>query len=708
MALGLVAPGSMPAVVGGGLVRLASAKQMDDAKRSAEELQNTPMIQGLAAHVRSCWTVARDEKEQKIEPRMHQSLRQRNGQYDPDKLAQIKAQMGSEIYMLLTSAKCRGAAAWIKDILMGTGSDKPWSIEPTPVPDLPPQLVQYVATIATAEAQSFLMQTGVQPTPDMMWDIVSRVKDRIHANTIEQATKASKRTETHMEDQLVEGGFLEALDDFVEDLVTFPAAIIKGPVVVRKKVMAWAQGPQGWVPQVTEELKPTWRRVSPLDIYPSPGAVDINDGFLFERHRMSRSALLELKGTEGYNDAAIDAVIEEYGRGGLREWLSGDTERAEAENRTTSGVLANKDRLIDALQFWGPVSGRDLLDWGVPSEQVADALAEYEAEVWLIGRWVIKAVLNPDVLGERGYFKACFEKVPGAFWGNAPPDLIRDIQDACNAAARALINNMAIASGPQVWINIDRMPPGEKVTNLFPWKIHQGTSDPMGSTARAIEFYQPDSRAAELMQVYEYFSNKADEYSSIPRYAVGDLTGTSGALRTASGASMMMSNAGKMIKQVIGSIDRMMDALLRKLYNYNMRFGPDEIKGDVRIRVRGVVTALVKETAQVRRNEFLQMTANPIDMQIMGIDGRAALLRTTAETLDMDTDKVIPPVEIIRARLQAQAQAAAMMEQQPSEEIAIERDQEGAMTKAKVMPKNRQRLMNGAPVTDNFQPMGRG
>jgi hypothetical protein len=684
---------------------MASAKQVDEAKRSAEDAQNTPAIQGLAAYVRSCWSVARDEKEQSIEPRMHQSLRQRNGLYDPEKLALIKAQGGSEIYMLLTSAKCRGAAAWIKDILIGSGSDKPWSIEPTPVPDLPPQIIQYVAAIATAEAQRFMFETGVQPTPDMMWDIVSRVKDRIHANTIEQATKAAKRTEQHMEDQLIEGGFLEALDDFVEDLVTFPAAIVKGPVVMRRKQLKWAQGAQGWEAQVSEELKPQWRRVSPLDIYPSPGAVDTNDGFLFERHRLTRAALLALKGTEGYDDAAIDAVIEEYGRGGLREWIAGDTSRAEAENRTVSGVMANKDRLIDALQFWGSVSGQDLLDWGVPEEQVADALAEYEAEVWLIGRWVIKATLNPDPMGDRGYYKASFEKVPGAFWGNAPPDLIRDIQDACNAAARALINNMGIASGPQVWINVDRMPPGEKVTNLFPWKIHQGTSDPMGSTAKAIEFFQPDSRAAELMQVYEYFSNKADEYSSIPRYAVGDLTGTSGALRTASGASMMMGNAGKMIKQVIGSIDRMMNALLTKLYGYNMRFGPEEIKGDVRVRVRGVATALVKETAQVRRNEFLQLTANPIDMQIMGLDGRAALLRTAAETLDMDTDKVVPPVELIRARLQAQAQAAAMMEQQPSEEISIERDGEGAMTKAKVIPKNRQRLMNGAPVTDNFQPM---
>ena len=38
-------------------------------------------------------------------------------------------------------------------------------------------------------------------------------------------------------------------------------------------------------------------------------------------------------GVERYSDAAIRAVLDEYGAGGLHEWLWIDTEKADAEGR---------------------------------------------------------------------------------------------------------------------------------------------------------------------------------------------------------------------------------------------------------------------------------------------------------------------------------------------------------------------------------------
>src|SRR6185437_12820695 len=115
-----------------------------------------------------------------------------------------------------------------------------------------------------------------------------------------------------------------------------------------------------------------------------------------------------------------------------------------------------------------------------------------------------------------------------------------DCQDMCNAAARSLAANMAIASGPQVAVNTGRMPPGEDATQMYPWKLWQFESDPMGSTAPPVIFFQPGSNADELMRVYERFSILADEYTGIPKYMTGT-EGTPGAGRTASGLSMMIS-----------------------------------------------------------------------------------------------------------------------------------------------------------------------
>jgi hypothetical protein len=60
---------------------------------------------------------------------------------------------------------------------------------------------------------------------------------------------------------------------------------------------------------------------------------------------------------------------------------------------------------------------------------------------------------------------------------------------------------------------------------------------------------------------------------------------------------------------------------------------------------KGAINLAVKETVNVRRIEFLNATANPIDMEIMGVDGRAAILREVAKGLQMSTEDVVPTRE---------------------------------------------------------------
>ena len=86
---------------------------------------------------------------------------------------------------------------------------------------------------------------------------------------------------------------------------------------------------------------------------------------------------------------------------------------------------------------------------------------------------------------------------------------------------------------------------------------------------------------------------------------------------------------------IVGATGRMGLALTRAVAE----------SGDLRIVAKGSSSLVVKESQQVRRNEFLQQTANPIDMQILGIPGRAAILREVAKGLDMDTDELIPDPE---------------------------------------------------------------
>jgi hypothetical protein len=67
-----------------------------------------------------------------------------------------------------------------------------------------------------------------------------------------------------------------------------------------------------------------------------------------------------------------------------------------------------------------------------------------------------------------------------------------------------------------------------------------------------------------------------------------------------------------------------------------------------------------KETMRQRQVEFLQVTANPIDMGIIGPKGRAAVLRNVSNTLGMPGDEIVPTDDEIQQQ-QAQAQQLAMM-----------------------------------------------
>jgi len=688
---------------------LGALQQREDDERAAtEQRQNQPLITGLAGHIKGKFSVARDAKRfGDIEQRMLTNMRARRSVYDPQKLAAIQYEGGSEVYAGLTGQKCRGAAAWIRDVMMTTGEERPWSIKPTPLPELPPEINEMIVEAAKEPLKQQMMDAangmGEPPDPMATVKMISMMKDQAMAAVREEASKRVERMATKMEDQMVEGGFLDALDEFINDLTTFPTAIIKGPVIRMKPYLTWA--PNG-DPVVEVKLCKEWERVDPFKVYPSPAATTPEDGDFIEKHRLTRQDLQELKGVPGYDDGAIDAVLENYGSAGLTMWLYDDSDIEEASGKPFTSLASNPDGTIDALQYWGSVQGQMLLDWGMTKRQIPEPTREYQVEAWSIGPYVIKATLNPDPLNRRPYYATSYERVPGSFWGNSVADLVKDPQDIVNAAARNMINNAALSSGPQVGILTDRIAPGEQITQIKPWRIWQLTSDPMGGSTSdpPIRFFQPQSTLPDLMALFDKFTALADEYSGIPRYMTGD-SQAAGAGRTASGLSMLMSNAGKMITSVIKNIDlNVMTPLLERLYYFNMRYETDpDLKGDVKIVAKGASNLVAREAAQVRRTEFLAATANPVDMEIMGIEGRANVLRETAKTLQMDVDKVVPDIDTLRQKLavkQAMNEQAGAGAPQPGSSPSEGGMQGGTPPGPGATQGNAQQLMNGAPVTD--------
>ena len=641
------------------LMPVARASDLErQSKERNEALQQQPHIQGLAAHVRKRWDEARDAKDD-LEERMLQCLRQRNGEYDPDVRATIEAQGGSDIYIQLTSVKCRAATSWLRDTLLGTGADKPWAIEHTPEPELPEELLQGLQAELAQELMQAMQSTGMMPSEEQTRQAALAMKDEAMNRAREEAKAKVARMEKKMEDQLLQGGWYKAFNEFVDDIVTFPFAVMKGPVKRLRKVLKWQDGKL--VPQ--EVIQNEWERVDPFNIYWAPWAWDINDGYVIERHRMTRTDLQSLLGVPGYNDDAIRTVLNEFNEGGTDEWLWIDSSKADVEGKDVSEAMHTTD-LIDALQLWDAVQGKLLLEWGVPEDEIPDPDLDYPCEVWVIKNTVIRAVLNYDPLGRKPYYLTSYEAKPGSVDGKGVADLCRDTQAMMNATARALANNMGIASGPQVSVNVSRLPAGEDITEMHPWKIWQFQSSEYNDGSQPLNFFQPNSNANELMAVFEKFSARADEDTMIPKYMTGGHQ--PGAGRTSSGLSMLISNAGKGIKQVINNIDKnVIVPAIERLYQDNLRYTDDpDLIGDVHISARGASSLVVKEAEAIRRNEFLQLVLNsPVAQQIVGLDGAAELLRDAAQNLNTNPDRIVPDRQKMTT-IQQQAQVIQQLQQQ--------------------------------------------
>ena len=647
---------------GEGLVRFVGNEEIEataDAKRAAEKEQNSVLNLGLSAHVRKKWDRAKINK-WTVEEKLLVSKRQRKGKYNPEDLTQIEKFGGSNIFMMITNVKCRAIESWVKDVMLPSG-EKPWTIEPTPVPDLGEDIEVAIASRVEMEAKMMMMQGGPGAVNlDMIEERIDEIRDDIKRDLMRKAVKQTIQMEDSLEDDLVEGHFYEVFADFIKDFATYQTAFMKGPVIRMRDVLKWEQSPLEpgkKDPVVKKVLKREWERVSPFDLYPGPSSRTLNDGYLCERMRVRPSELMAFRNVPGFDSASIDLILTQHRMGALKNWLWTDQERANLDDRPNE--LEDTGDTIEVVAFNGPVQGKMLKEWGMKGADIQEAF-DYEVIVWLVDQYVIMARLNLHPLGRRHYYGASFEANPDSIWGLSPPEILEDCQRVCNAAARAVVNNMAIASGPQVEVHEDRVDPKEDIEDIYPWKVWKTKSDELGQGKQAVYFYQPISMTAELMAVYDQFFKQAGEQLGVPAYEHGSPQ-VGGAGKTAHGLSMLMSASSKIMKDAIGNIDKtLMKPIIYELWLNKMQFDGEfnkNNKGDIDIVARASEYLVIAEQLQIRRAEFLAMTMNPYDMQIIGMAGRAKILKEVIKTLKMPDD--IIPDEMIDAMDMAQGQVAS-------------------------------------------------
>jgi hypothetical protein len=213
---------------------------------------------------------------------------------------------------------------------------------------------------------------------------------------------------------------------------------------------------------------------------------------------------------------------------------------------------------------------------------------------------------------------------------------------------------------------------------MYPWKRWHVQDNPLGSNVgKPIEFFMPTSNAQTLIEVFQKFVDIADDVSAIPKYVGGQSGG--GAGRTASGLAMLMGNASKILQTVSANVDRdvVEESLLQLFDMILLTDTTGLLTGEEKVSVQGVNVAIQRETLRQRQIEFLQATINPIDQKIIGIKGRAALLRNVSTTIGMDGEEIVPNEDQIEKMVQEEAKQKGQGDQAAIQQKVEEGIQKG-------------------------------
>jgi hypothetical protein len=674
-------PTSVPATQMG-LLMVRNNDQIEEAARIAHEATEIklkqPQIDPLASYVLSCWEEAKNNKENNIEKVLIDSWRRRKGVYSPDKHQAITSSGQTPIFMKITEVKCNAFEAWFNDI-MTSSIDRLWSLKPTPIPDLPPDISQAVVQRVMQIVMQKIAGGGEPISIEEVYATSQKMRDDILREYREESELRCERMAEVIDDILKEGNWEIVMSEALEHLATFGTAIIKGPIVRKMPRLRWAGASAVVMPEYVMQFE----AVHPLNFYPSPLSASINDGYMIEFLEVSRSQISELRKHPGYSKTEIDNLLMDNYSGGIRKFRDLDISRLNLNDNSDAYIGQHTD-LMQGIEYHGLINGKLLKDWGVTG--IDDEGVDYEVECIMFGNHVIRAVVNDNPIGRKNYSKCNFKPRSGSFWGQSIPELMSDVQDICNGAARALVSNMGIASGPMVVIDdINRIPEGVDLTSLHPWMILQFNGD-RSTNKKPVEFYSPDSHANELVSIYERFMRESDDRTGIPAYSYGN-DRVAGAGKTASGLSMLINSAARGVKKAITDWDvGIIKPCIERLYHHLMLFHPDTtIKGDAQVVAQGAMGIFAREQQEANLRTLMAETGNEIDMSIIGQIGRAELLRRRLRFSDRSLEKVVPTNEEIieRAEMQAKAQATMAAEQQQTEMEQANADRQARLEVAK-------------------------
>ncbi len=504
--------------------------------------------------------------------------------------------IGVDAHVNLSAMKAGVVQSYLAESLIQAGQ-LPWTIQPTPVPDL-------------SDSGELMVAQSVQQSVEQgfrgdLRSLVYSLKSEAARKELEHAQDIADNMMKLITDQCAEGGWNRAMFGFINNFCVYPYAVLAGPIPTRRVRMQWSG----------ETLRPKYetfyefKSISPWDFWWSPDSPDTQRGTgIFIRQRWTRQQLLDAAKMTSYIGENIIKVLDDANRNDFRyHWISNNPEQ------TDSQVLSwrDNDTTIDVLIHWGYFSGRELTKYGIPGLEDDEF---YNAMVTMCGRHIIQVLVEKNpTLNKRPVFTASFYTTQDRIPGESIPQRLRDVERCYETCLRYLISNAYYGSAPITeadYARVSKFMSDEDIGRIIPGSMYFSEPE-LGNATPAFKYYSLPNNMAAFQNALVYFMDLADRVTNIPAALHGTAQG-SGANRTFRGAAMLQSNAVKAIQSAVFNIDEFVYKPLGELlYNYNMVYSKDQtVKGDCKIMARGVTALLQKETDRQNSYEILQMVAS--------------------------------------------------------------------------------------------------
>lgn len=583
-------------------------------------------------------------KRKPVEDRWIEDLRQYHGRYTDDITQDLKKAKKSSVFINQTRQKTNAMEARLSDMLFPT-DDKNWGIGPTPVPELTVGAEQ--AAQAAAKASLALAANPNDPNAAAAKSDAEQKVSMLQLR-MDEAKKRARCMEEEIDDHLTECSYSAQSRLVIRDACKIGTGVMKGPMTDGKSRRSWqksADPKQTNVYNLTYERsqRPAYWRVDPWNYFPDMDSSTPEDGeSVYERHLFNPKQMRRLARQPGFDKDAIRRLLQSKPQSSTPTYLT------DLRSITSAYSALLNDR-YHVWEYHGPLTAEDLDtlaratgDSGLMTDlgEEIDPLDELQVVIWFCDGELLKLGIHPLDSADSLYSVFNLEKDEATQFGFGIPYIIRDPQKIFAATWRTAMDNMGLASGPQIVINEDVIEPVDGDWVLTPRKVWRRKSN-AGPDKAPFEVHEISSHLTELMELIEVTKKTIDEESALPMLAQGDQS--SEITKTKGGMSILMNSVNVVFRRIVKNWDDDMTVPnVTRMYDWLMQFSDKEyIKGDYDVDARGTSVLLVREMQSQNLMLFLIHFSEHPKLGKYIKKGGVNLLRRLAQVMMVPADEAV-------------------------------------------------------------------